>query len=301
MAYASRSGRARVSASHPEAFARCDRCGFWYNRVDLRNQMKWQGAALLPIWQFVCNRCYDTPQENDRAIVLPADPVPIQLPRPEDFDAASTTVMGLSQTTIDPRTGLPIPGKTAMETTGLTALPAETFIGMAEADHLTAMGTTDGAQMVLIPALSWAAPQQTGAVLMGPTPTGRPPGYALEAVMPLAQTDGQPVHYGVPLPITSMISDGTPLVRVTCRAPHGLAPNQQIAVQGAGNPLADGMFSVIVMTATAFAYGAYSPIDPGSLLESETQIVTAQVGGPRSHPALPQTGQPQSAKTRTAQ
>jgi hypothetical protein len=296
MAYASRSGRARTHASSPEAFGVCQRCGFWFNRVNLHNQYAWRGAALLPIWVFVCDRCMDVPNEQERAFVLPADPVPIQLPLPEDFDAASTTVMGLAVPTgaVDPITGLPQSPSIPMATTGLTTLPAETFVGMAEVDHATPMGTTDGAQMVLVPPLSWAAPQQTGAVLMGPTPTGRPPGYALEAVMPLAQTDGVPVHYGVPLPVSSIIADGTPLIRVSCRAPHGLALNQQIAVQGSENPLADGMFSVIPVTATVFAYGCYSPVEAGSILGPETTIVTAQVGLPRSHAALPQDGLPQT-------
>jgi hypothetical protein len=129
---------------------------------------------------------------------------------------------------------------------------------------------------------------------MGPAPTGRPPGYALEAVMPLALTNGVPTHYGVPLAVTSIITNGTPLVTVNCSAPHGLALNAQIAVRGAANPLADGMFSVIPLTATVLTYGTYSPIPAGSILQSGTLVVTAQVGLPRSHPALPQTGLPQS-------
>jgi hypothetical protein len=259
--------------------------------VNLHNQYAWRGSALLPTWVFVCNRCMDVPQENDRVVVWPADPAPIQLPLPEDFDAASTTRMALSEVTVDPQTGLPQIGHTAMATTGLTAGPTEAFVYMAEADRATGMGTTDGAQMTLIPTLAWGGPLGTGSVLMGPTPTGRPPGYAMEAIMPLAQTDdGEIVHEGVPLPVVSIIADGTPLVRVTCSAPHGLALNDQIAVRGTENPLADGMFSVTPMTATAFAYGCYSPIRAGSILGLETVIVTALVGLPRSHPALPQTG-----------
>lgn len=33
----------------------------------------------------VCAPCYDRPQENLRAIVVPADPVPIKNPRTEPF------------------------------------------------------------------------------------------------------------------------------------------------------------------------------------------------------------------------
>jgi len=250
MAWASRSGRARTSSSNPEAFGVCQRCGIWYQRRTLQNQMEWRGAALLPTWLFVCERCYDTPQENgNRAIVLSADPIPIQLALPEDFNEASADYMGLTLgATTDARTGIPVPGRTAMQTTGGT--------------------------------------------VMGPTPTGRPPGYSLEAVMPLglSAVTGQPEHFGVPIPVISLLANGTPLVTANCSAPHGLALNAQIAVQGTANPLADGSFSVTPITATVFTYGTYSPIAAGPLLAPTTLVVTAQVGLPRQYQALPQTG-----------
>jgi hypothetical protein len=302
MAYASRAGRARVSASKPRAFAVCQRCGFWYNRDQLQNQRAWRGAALLQTWLFVCPRCLDVPQENDRVVALPADPVPVQLPFPEDFSVAQS-VMGLAAAAeIDPHTGLAKPlATTAMQTTGLTQLPLQAATLASEAGGGVAMVTTNAASMIMGPASPWGAPQNTGAIIMAPTPSGRPPGYALEAVMPTAQTNGQTVEYGVPLPITSIIADGTPLVRVTCNAPHGLTLNKQIVVRGTLNPLADGAFSATPMTATVFSYGCYSPVERGSLLGPETVIVTAQVGLPRDFPALPQTGLPQSRKTKQAQ
>jgi hypothetical protein len=299
MAYASRAGRAKVSARHPRAQAVCQRCGFWFNREDLQNQRAWRGAALMQTWLFVCARCLDVPQENDRVVALPADPVPIPLPFPENFSVAQS-VMGLAAPTeIDPHTGLAKPiATTVMQTTGLTpSLPNVTLA--SETDEI-AMVTATGTQMIMGPR-SGGAPLNTGAIVMAPTPSGRPPGYALEAVMPTAQTDGVTVEYGVPLPITSIIADGTPLVRVTCNAPHGLTLNKQIVVRGTLNPLADGAFSVTPMTATVFSYGCYSPIDRGTILGPETVIVTAQVGLPRDFPALPQTGLPQSRKTRRAQ
>lgn len=85
MSYASQSGRARTSATSPEAFSVCQRCGFWYNRRILRNQVQWRGAALLPINIYVCPPCYDTPTEQLRAIVVPADPVPVYWPLVEPF------------------------------------------------------------------------------------------------------------------------------------------------------------------------------------------------------------------------
>jgi len=112
MAYASRSGRARTSAKNPQAFAVCDRCGIWHNRVDLINQQEWRGAQLQPLFIFVCRQCLDIPQEQLRAITLPADPVPIFLPRVEDFDGDESNNRALAGSTTDPTTGLPIPNPT---------------------------------------------------------------------------------------------------------------------------------------------------------------------------------------------
>mgnify|MGYP003650110121 CR=1 FL=1 len=111
MGYASRAGRARTSASNPQAHAVCDRCSFRYNHVDLRWQMDWAGASLINKRILVCDRCYDTPQEQLRAIVIPADPVPIQNPRPQEFARTTTNTRYTSgQNTTDATTGLPVIG-----------------------------------------------------------------------------------------------------------------------------------------------------------------------------------------------
>jgi len=53
------------------------------------------------------------PQQQLRAIVVPADPVPIVQPRTEPFVSDETNYRSLSgQDTTDPTTGLPIPGTT---------------------------------------------------------------------------------------------------------------------------------------------------------------------------------------------
>jgi hypothetical protein len=67
------------------------RCGRWYNRVDLRDQLQWGGASLINLRIYVCQDCYDRPQEQLRAIALPADPIPIRYPLPEPFDYDSET------------------------------------------------------------------------------------------------------------------------------------------------------------------------------------------------------------------
>lgn len=83
-------GRARVSARNPRAFAICDRCGFLMNHDRLQWQYDWAGASLINKRILVCNTCLDVPQQQLRAIVIPADPVPIQNPRIQDYVTAET-------------------------------------------------------------------------------------------------------------------------------------------------------------------------------------------------------------------
>lgn len=110
MGYASKSGRARTSISAPSAFAVCDRCGIWHNFVDLSWQFDWRGAALQNTRLLVCRECLDTPSEQLRAIIIPADPTPIIQARIEPFLQDSTDYRSLTAPpVIDPTTGLPIP------------------------------------------------------------------------------------------------------------------------------------------------------------------------------------------------
>lgn len=112
MAYASISGRARTSARSPQAHAICDRCGRRWNLVDLSWQFDWRGPILQNLRFLVCRPCYDQPQEQLRTIVLPADPVPVMNARVQDFRAAESDYRTTSAPpVIDPRTGIPIPGK----------------------------------------------------------------------------------------------------------------------------------------------------------------------------------------------
>lgn len=90
MAYASRAGRARTSATNPQAHAICDRCGGRYNHVDLQFQFDWAGATVQNKRILVCRHCLDEMQPQLRSITLPGDPPPILNPRPENFTAAET-------------------------------------------------------------------------------------------------------------------------------------------------------------------------------------------------------------------
>ena len=75
--------------------------------------MDWAGASLINKRILVCNPCYDTPQNQLRAIILPTDPMPIMNPRTESYlnDETDYTVTSLNATT-DPITGLQITNPT---------------------------------------------------------------------------------------------------------------------------------------------------------------------------------------------
>lgn len=109
MAYASKAGRARVSAKRPQAQAVCMRCGLWYNRVDLNFQFQWRGTSLRNIYILVCDRCLDVPTEQLRAIQLPADPTPVYFPSVEDFVGDETNFRTVGEGKVDPVSGIPIP------------------------------------------------------------------------------------------------------------------------------------------------------------------------------------------------
>lgn len=115
MAYASRLGRARIDSGSPQAAAVCDRCGFVFSHHDLQWQFDYRGPVLQNLRILVCDRCLDTPQTQLKTIVVPPDPMPIMQPRTQDYSAAEIdyhTIAG--GTTIDPVTGIPIPGTTVL-------------------------------------------------------------------------------------------------------------------------------------------------------------------------------------------
>lgn len=90
-------GHARINPRHPRALGICQRCGFQYQRVELRNQTEYQGLDLQQTGTWVCPDCWDIPNENLKAIVLPPDPMPVYLPFPEPYSSevetpASTTL-----------------------------------------------------------------------------------------------------------------------------------------------------------------------------------------------------------------
>lgn len=117
-------------------------------------------------------------------------------------------------------------------------------------------------------------------------PAGWPLGLPPYAVSP----DFEKVAYGVPVPVLSVFSNGTPQINVTCSAPHGLTTGNQISASGLTDVRAYGMFSVNVTTATAFNYYVTNPVPAGMLLTNETILVTVLVGVPYNAEAIPLDG-----------
>jgi hypothetical protein len=102
-------GRAKVSSKNPQAFAICDDCGFLYNHSKLVWQREWAGNTLVNKKQLVCPRCNDTPNQQLRSIILPADPMPVLNPRVQNYVAAETDTRQTSGLNfIDPTTGIPV-------------------------------------------------------------------------------------------------------------------------------------------------------------------------------------------------
>jgi hypothetical protein len=129
MGYASRSGRARTSSTNPQAHAICDRCAFRYNHVDLKWQYDWAGASLINKRILVCSTCYDEPQQQLRAIIIPADPVPIINPRVEPYawdEIDRRQVSG--NNTVNTQTGIPVQRGDTRVTTIDTDVPDQTRV-----------------------------------------------------------------------------------------------------------------------------------------------------------------------------
>jgi len=156
MAYASKLGRARISPSSPQAAGVCDRCGAVVNHVDLRQQTQYAGAGLITFNLLVCDRCLDVPQPQLKSIAIPADPLPVINPRPQDyFNAENDQRYTSSPPLIDPETGIPIPQGSPRATedgSSLTELPLSLPQGLQQAAIMPLVGSAHYG--VLLPVVS---------------------------------------------------------------------------------------------------------------------------------------------------
>lgn len=78
-------GHFDVNPTSPRALGDCDRCYRTFNLERLQWQFEWRGNRLMNLRVLVCSECLDRPQEQNRPIILPPDPVPVFNPRPENF------------------------------------------------------------------------------------------------------------------------------------------------------------------------------------------------------------------------
>jgi hypothetical protein len=78
-------GRARLDEDHPQAWGRCDRCGFLYLLRDLEFQYAINGLTTINTGFRVCEICVDNLNYQFQNIPLPADPLPTRNARPEPY------------------------------------------------------------------------------------------------------------------------------------------------------------------------------------------------------------------------
>jgi hypothetical protein len=97
--------------------------------VNLRWQYDWAGASLINKRILVCNTCYDEPQQQLRAIIIPADPVPIVNPRVEPYawDEIDRRQVSGNNTT-NTQTGIPVQRGDTRVTTIDTDVPDQTRV-----------------------------------------------------------------------------------------------------------------------------------------------------------------------------
>lgn len=141
MANGSLQGRARTSLRNPQAKGLCDSCGFWYQLSDLRQQMQWRGTSLAWTGEMVCPRCYDTPQEQLRSIILPPDPYPRANPRPDP--AVTPMQIAPAPPLFADNPQPPTPGNQGFTQYLLGSISAGTY-PTAKADVLAAIATATG-------------------------------------------------------------------------------------------------------------------------------------------------------------
>ena len=158
----------------------------------------------------------------------------------------------------------------------------EDFVS-ASTDYLTVAAPTVYDPITGIPIPSTTTFVTDSGLNVTSQPIGPPDALQPGAVMPLFEG----VQYGVAIPVMSIISNGNPILTVTCSQAHGLSTNAQVSFEGLKNNLACGIFSITVTTATAFTYQVFDSIPAGSLLTPTSLVATALVGIPYGYTQIP--------------
>lgn len=75
-------------AKSPRGLAICDGCGFMVQHSELRQKQDYRGGSVpVGLSLRVCASCDDVPQPYFSRLLLRADPIPLQNPRPDSQDA----------------------------------------------------------------------------------------------------------------------------------------------------------------------------------------------------------------------
>jgi hypothetical protein len=90
-----------LNPNKPRALGVCDYCGQSWHLEQLLDQYQFGGFGQINLHFRVCPRCYDTPQEQLRAIVLPPDPIPARNPRIENY-VQDNQLLGFTQNVLNP-------------------------------------------------------------------------------------------------------------------------------------------------------------------------------------------------------
>ncbi len=77
--------RADVDNERERVWTTDDRDGFINNKNKMKWQFEWAGSQLINKKLLVSQSNLDEPQQQLRTLVLPADPVPKQFARPENY------------------------------------------------------------------------------------------------------------------------------------------------------------------------------------------------------------------------
>lgn len=198
-------GRVRVSLRNPNAAGECDACGIWFNLDALQRQFEWRGTKLADTGFLKCRTCLDRPNQQNRTLILPPDPVPRINPRPS-HDITPTPIIGQPLPT-SPSTF----GFTQYVVGGASIVP---YYPTTKAEVLAAVATLSG-----IPTPSQIFDRSTTLTranvaypMMGTQPAR---GWILlyNPVGPQAQV-GLANGSGPPLPVASMTATWGPLANL---------------------------------------------------------------------------------------
>lgn len=77
---------------------------------------------------------------------------------------------------------------------------------------------------------------------------------------------------------------------MTCANPHNLLDFQPVSIWGSTSAAVDGLYSIMVTSATAFTYEIAAPVTAGGYLNSTTLVRVVDIGLPAGSFVVPEPG-----------